>query len=115
MSLKPIVAIMTLLLAFAMSATSAGASPRAVGASDLAASYPQLIIRAKEDKFELSTRVVANRYLVTVNNQGKEGVDAQFVQIPEGRTVEEVARAVADLDQSTAWLYDANWAGGPTV
>lgn len=107
--------LMAMLVMLGTSASTIDASSRATGASDLALYYPELNIMANGNTFELSSRVVAGRYLVSVDNQGKEGVDTQFVQVPEGRTVEEVVHAVADPDDNAAWLYEAIWAGGPTV
>jgi hypothetical protein len=109
------IVLMGMLVMLGSSASTIDASSRATGASDLALSYPELKITAIGNTFKLSTRVVAGRYLVTVENQGEEGVDAQFVQVPEGRTVEEVDHAVTSQEDNATWIYEANWAGGPTV
>jgi hypothetical protein len=115
MYLRRIVLIMTVLLTLGASVATIGAAAQAKGASDLALDYPELKITATGTKFELSYRVVAGRYLVTVDNQGVEGVDAQIIEVPEDRTGEDVAQAFADENEAAAWLYDATWAGGPTV
>jgi hypothetical protein len=115
MHLRRIIVIMTVLLTLTASIATIGGRSQAADASDQALDYPELKITSTGTKFELSTRVVAGRYVVTLDNQGKEGVDAQFVQVPEGRTVEEVGHALADPNANAAWLYEATWAGGPTV
>jgi hypothetical protein len=115
MYVRFMIVIMALLVLAGTSAATIDASSRAAGASNLALEYPELKIMAIGTKFELTTRVVAGRYLVTVDNQGEEGVDAQFVQVPEGRTVEELDHALADPNDNAAWLYETTWAGGPTV
>lgn len=115
MSIRLIIGMFTGLLMLGASAASTGASTQSAGVADLALNYPELKIMATGAKFEMSFRVVAGRYLVSVDNQGQEGVDAQFVKVPEGRTIDQVNRATADPEENAAWLYDAIWAGGPTV
>jgi hypothetical protein len=115
MYVKHITGIVTVLLIVVALAATVDTPSRSAGASDPAVDYPELKITANGNKFEMSSEVVMGRYLVTVDNQGEEGVDAQIIQVPEGRTVEEVAQAFADPNENAAWLYDATWAGGPTV
>jgi hypothetical protein len=115
MDKRLVIVIIAVLLALGASLSAIDASFQAESASDPALDYPELKITATGTEFEMPAEVAAGRYLVTVDNQGEEGVDAQIILAPEDRTVEEVAQAFADQNENSAWLYDVTWAGGPTV
>jgi hypothetical protein len=106
---------MTVILTLMASIGLIGRSSQAADSSKLLLDYPELKITATGTKFDLPPEVEADRYLVTLDNQGEEGLDAQFVQVPKGRSVDELAKALDDPNEATAWLFDATWAGGPTV
>jgi hypothetical protein len=115
MYFRRIIVIMTVLLTLGAAIFAIDASLQAASISNPAYDYPELKITAKGNKFKLPAEVAAGRYLVTVDNRGEAGIDTQIILAPEDRTVEEVAQAFADQNENSAWLYDATWAGGPTV
>jgi hypothetical protein len=92
---------------------------------------PELVITATDAGLELDqSEIEAGRYLVTLNNESANPqVFAGFVQIPEGRTVEDISYAdeiVAGTPvpeegpspeqlEGLAWLFETYIAGGPST
>jgi hypothetical protein len=88
---------------------------------------PELVVTATDAGFEVDqTEIPAGRYLVTLNNESATPeIAAGFVQLPEGRTLEELSYA-DELAGGTpppeemppiedfAWLFDTYVAGGPS-
>jgi hypothetical protein len=90
------------------------ATPQPVSAYALG--YPELKISVANGIFTLPETVASGRYLVTVDNMGSTGVDANLVRLPNGVTTDQ---AIADIATPTAglpdWLPNAIFAGGPIV
>jgi hypothetical protein len=93
---------------------------------------PELAITVTDDGYSLDqSEVEAGRYLVTLNNESENPqVFAWIVQLPEGRTLEDVSYAdeiaagtpmpemMAPTEEMLAdlgWLYETYLAGGPST
>lgn len=94
---------------------------------------PEITITATDEGLQLDqSEVEAGRYLVTLVNESssEEPVSAGFVQLPEGRTVDDLSYAdeiiggtpapamemgpTPEQLEAIAWLFDAYIAGGPS-
>lgn len=105
----------------AQDATPTAESPLA------AAGLPELVVTATDAGLEIDqAEIPAGRYLVTLNNESATPeIAAGFVQLPEGRTLEdlsyadELAAGTPPPDEMPpvedfAWLYETYVAGGPS-
>jgi hypothetical protein len=92
---------------------------------------PELVITVTDAGLELDqSEIAAGRYLVTLNNESANPqVFAGFVQLPEGRTVEDISFAdeiaagtpvpeegpSPEQLEGLAWLFETYIAGGPST
>jgi hypothetical protein len=92
---------------------------------------PELVVTATDGGFALDqTEVPAGRYLVTLDNQSSNPmVIAGFIQLPQGRELEDVSFAdelaagtpapgeeiTPELLQDIAWMFDTYVAGGAST
>jgi hypothetical protein len=103
-------AILAVLLMTIMSvspATAQETTPDASGSLLAAFGYPELRITVTADAVDAPTEVAADRYLVVVDNQTDGYVQASFIQLPEGVTLEPALAAAesGEEEAAPAW-YD---------
>lgn len=109
--------------AVAQDATPAAADARFADTLGL----PELTLTITDDEIAgLSAEVEAGRYVVSLTNEGSEPWAAGFIQLAEGRSVDDLAASVGMEERMAeaspesmpeedplAWLFDAYIAGGP--
>jgi hypothetical protein len=134
-----IVAVVTaaaIALMGAVPALAQDATPAAGSAEGLFAELglPEITITATDEGLQLDqSEVEAGRYLVTLVNESasEESASAGFVQLPEGRTVDDLSFAdeiiggtpvpamemgpTPEQLEAIAWLFDTYIAGGPST
>jgi hypothetical protein len=93
----------------AQEATPTLASAEALG-------YEDLSITVTDAGAEFPESIGAGRYLVTVVNATDHEVDMSLMKLPDGVTLEEVDRFIAESpNQFPEWWLNAVFAGGPVV
>lgn len=125
--LGPVLALLALLAASVAvgGAAAQGATPGPAGLN-----YPALKITVTDAGYEVATpQVAAGRYLVTLDNTGKQGVAAHLMLPAGGHTLADVEAAVAAANATPApgaspaagagappaWFYQSKFAGGPAA
>ena len=90
------------------------ATPSATGARLEALGLPELRVTATDEAIDMPREVGAGRYLVVLENSAAHGVEAQFVLLPAGVTLEQTLATPRpeDADMPPAWFYEATLAGG---
>jgi hypothetical protein len=90
---------------------SAGIS--AQGSKLASEGLPELHVVVTDDGMQAPTEADAGLAYVTLDNQTSSEVDVQFVVLPEGTTLEQVASQTQGSEGFGDWFYDSTFAGGP--
>lgn len=110
--LSMMLAIAAMMVAGLAQATAHEGTP-AAGESPLAAlGLPELHITASAEGFDVAAEVAAGPTLVTLDNQTEGFAEAQFLQLAEGVTVEQLEEALT-APEIPEFFYSSTWGGGP--
>src|SRR5688500_5309142 len=126
-----IAATATLTLVGSVGALAQEATPTAGESLFADLGLPELVLTATDEGLQLDqSEIEAGRYLVTLNNESANPqVAASFVQLAEGRTVDDLSFAdevtagtpipeegpTPEQLEGLGWLYETYIAGGPST
>src|SRR5262245_38870834 len=107
---------LALLVALTMSAVgiARGAAQDAAPSKLASLGLPELVVTETAAGLSAASDVPAGLTLVTLDNQADHFGEAQFVQLPDDVTGDDLLASL-DSDVTPDWLYTVTWSGGPTA
>jgi len=108
-------ALIAALLGPGMLAVAAQEATPEAGDSLLAGlGYPELVVTTDGTDFDIPEEIEAGRYRVVLENSGELSADLEFLQLPEGTTVDDLMTAFESQEFSVPdWFFETVFNGGP--
>ncbi|MDQ3412530.1 MAG: hypothetical protein M3509_10495, partial [Chloroflexota bacterium] len=76
--------------------------------------YPELVVTTDGTDFDIPEEIEAGRYRVVLENSGELSADLEFLQLPEGTTVDDLMTAFESQEFSVPdWFFETVFNGGP--